>query len=185
MSKKNPNSSRSNNSARPSPAIPQKQAREGVMGELRPVAEHNPLDRIASEFVPGTTPITGRRTVTHTEQFNGPIPHPDIFRKYGDVIPDAPERILRVFEEDSRHVREISKAALDAQREDNKRIHWMAYSLIAGGYAMAAFFTYLDKEVLAGIVLSTTIVGTVAGFLQQRGSTKASGEKSTDKADDA
>lgn len=43
--------------------------------------------------------------------------------KYGEVIPDAPERILRVFEEDSRHARDIAVAALNAQKADNKRAH--------------------------------------------------------------
>lgn len=100
--------------------------------------------------------------------FNGPIPHPDIFKKYGEVVSDAPERILRVFEDDSKHSREIQSKALDAQKSDNRRIHWMAWSLIAGGYVMSALFAVMNKDWLAGIVLTTTIVGTVTGFLQSR-----------------
>jgi uncharacterized membrane protein len=100
--------------------------------------------------------------------FNGPIPHPDIFKKYGEVVPDAPERILRVFEEDSKHSREIQAKALEAQKCDNRRVHWMAWSLIAGGYVMSVVFAMMNKDWLSGIVLTTTIVGTVTGFLQSR-----------------
>lgn len=108
------------------------------------------------------------RQITQQTRFEGPLPHPEIFRQYGDVIPNAPERILKVFEEDSRHVRDIQMAALAAQKEDNKRVHWMAYSLIAGGYVLSGIFAYLNKDVLAGTILATTLAGTITGFLQGR-----------------
>ncbi|MDB5754336.1 MAG: hypothetical protein JWR56_764 [Massilia sp.] len=58
--------------------------------------------------------------------------------------------------------------ALVAQKADNKRVHWMACGLIAGGYVMSGLFAWMNKDVLAGIVLTTTIIGTVTGFLQTR-----------------
>lgn len=127
-----------------------------------------PLADVADHFLPGTAPITERRVEQYVRQttFNGPIPHPEIFKQYGDVIPDAPERILRVFEEDSKHAREITREALNAQKRDNRRVHWMAWSLIAGGYGMSALFAWMNKDILAGAVLTTTIIGTLTGFLQ-------------------
>ena len=149
----------------PSSAVAKKNDSPRVI--LKPHPEVNPLDRIAAEFLPGQAPLAQRRTIVRTEEsFDGPFPHPDILRKYGEIVPDAPERILRVFEEDSKHVRDIQFAALNAQKGDNYRVHWMAYSLIVGGYAMSALFAWMSKDVLAGIVLTTTIIGTVAGFLQ-------------------
>lgn len=130
----------------------------------------NTLAEIGKDVLPGTKPI-GERIQSITAQrttFNGPIPHPEIFRKYGEVVPDAPERILKVFEEDSRHVRDIEVAALNAQKGDNKRVHWMAWSLIIGGYILALTFAYLDKDTLAGLVLTTTLAGTIVGFFQNR-----------------
>jgi uncharacterized membrane protein len=110
----------------------------------------------------------GVRQVVAAQTFSGPLPHPDIFRKYGEVIPDAPERILRVFEEDSRHVREIGKTALDAAKGDNRRSHWMAFVLIALGLILTGWLAYLGRDVLAGIVATGTLTGTIAGFLTQR-----------------
>lgn len=125
-------------------------------------------------------PVTRRmiagiiETTIQRTHFQGPIPHPDIFRQYGEVIPDAPERILRVFEEDSRHAREIQVAALLAQKEDNRRVHWIAFSLISFGYILSVVFALMKEEWLAGIILTTTIIGTVTGFLQNRKSMKPS-----------
>lgn len=130
--------------------------------------KHDALTEIA-ELLPGTAPVPERvRQVIQQSKFQGPIPHPDIFKKYGEVVADAPERILRVFEQDSEHARKIQVAALEAQKSDNRRVHWMAWSLIAGGYVLAGVFAAFDKDVLAGIILTSTLAGTIAGFLQNR-----------------
>lgn len=58
--------------------------------------------------------------------------------------------------------------ALESQIADTRRIHWMAWSLIACGYIMSALLAWMKKDWLAGIILTTTIIGTLAGFLQNR-----------------
>lgn len=123
-----------------------------------------------AQHLPGTAPVAKRVTelTAQHSSFEGPIPHPEIFRQYGDVIPDAPERILKVFEDDSAHAREIQTAALLAQKGDNHRVHWMAWSLIASGYGLSALFAHWDKDWLAGIILSSTLLGTITGLLQNR-----------------
>jgi uncharacterized membrane protein len=103
-----------------------------------------------------------------SSSFEGSIPHPDIFKLYGEVVPDAPERILKVFEEDSLHARKIQSDALNAQKRDNRRVHWMAWSLIFGGYLLSGAFAYMGKDWLAAIILGTTLAGTIAGFFQSR-----------------
>ena len=67
-------------------------------------------------FAPGTAPVAERvRQMVQLSSFKGPIPSPEIFAKYGEVVPGSPERILKVFEEDSRHARDIQMAALQAK----------------------------------------------------------------------
>jgi uncharacterized membrane protein len=125
------------------------------------------------EHLPGAVPAQQRvNQIISQTHFHGPLPHPDIFRQYGEIIPDAPERILRVFEDDSKHAREIQMAALVAQKADNSRVHWMAWSLIAGGYILSGLFAWLGKDTLAGILLASTLTGTIAGFFQGRPSQK-------------
>lgn len=151
----------------PQKSLPPKDSRSSIPQVNTPVRPAM-LPGIAAHVLPGDAPVTQRlMKTTKTEQsFNGPIPHPEIFRKYGEVIPGAPERILRVFEEDSKHIRDIEVLAIEAKKRDNRRVHWMAWSLIAGGYVMAGLFASMNKDWLAGVVLTTTIIGTVTGFLQ-------------------
>ncbi|WP_167227077.1 hypothetical protein [Massilia rubra] len=96
------------------------------------------------------------------------LPPPDIMRQYGGVIADAPERILKILEADSAHLRERQLNIINAKMKDIQRVHWMTYSFIAGGYGMTLIFAMMNKDVLAGIVLTTTIIGTVTSFMKQR-----------------
>lgn len=140
------------------------------------------IAHLGANVLPGTRPVDQRiiEAQYHRQTFNGPMPHPDILEGYGKLVDTAPERILKVFEADSQHVRDFETAALAAQRGDNKRLHWMAYSLIATGYGMSALFALMDKDWLAGIVLTTTIVGTVVGFLQGKKDTRSHGAAEDD-----
>lgn len=124
------------------------------------------LTRIAQTDSPSNH--NNEKLVVTNSRFEGPLPHPDIFKRYSETIPDAPERILHQFELDSIHIRDMQSGALAAQKEDNARVHWMAWSLIAGGYFLAAFFAYLDKDWLAAIILGTTLGGTILGFFQNK-----------------
>jgi uncharacterized membrane protein len=149
--------------------------RTAVRAAVAPAPSANPISRIVSNVAAPAGDVTAipvrqrsGHIVAQQTHFQGPIPHPDIFRQYGDVIPDAPERILRVFEEDSKHTRDIQTAALVAQKEDNKRVHWMSWSLIAGGYVMAGLFALGGMQWLAGLVLTGTLAGTITGFMQNK-----------------
>lgn len=110
------------------------------------------------------------RSVTEVTRahFSGPLPPPSIFREYADIIPDAPERILAIFEKDSDSARELPLLALEAQKQDNSRTHWMAWSLVVMAFAVSVVFAFMGKDILAGTVIGTTLVAIVIGFLKSR-----------------
>lgn len=47
-------------------------------------------------------PIVTEHTISQTTVTTGPIPSPDIFKAYGEVLPDAPDRILRMAEDEAK-----------------------------------------------------------------------------------
>ena len=108
-----------------------------------------------------------RQLKVETSRFEGPIPSPEIFKQYAEIIPDAPERILAVFEQDSKHIRDIEMGALNAQRSDNKRVHYMAWSLVMAGFVMSGVFAWLNKDGLALVILGTTIGAILYSFLRR------------------
>ncbi len=134
---------------------------------------HTPnKDTPLAERLPGTAPPGQRiEQILSQSHFSGPIPHPEIFKLYGEIVQDAPERILTVFEEDSRSARELPIKAIEAQKEDNRRAHWMAWSLVVSAFGLSLIFAHMNKDWLAGIVLGTTLVAIITGFLQSKKST--------------
>lgn len=135
-------------------------------------ARKKPLNKPRTEVLsPSTSTVengsNNRQLKVETSRFEGPIPSPEIFRQYAEIIPDAPERILAVFEHDSKHIRDIEMIALNAQKSDNKRVHYMAWSLVMTGFIMSGIFAWLDKDALSLVTLGTTIGAILYSFLKR------------------
>lgn len=67
-------------------------------------------------------------------------------------------RILTVFEEDSKHTRDMGKRALEGSINFDKRSQLMAFTIIIVGLLGTFFLAYLDKDI-ASII---TGLGTIA-----------------------
>ena len=69
-----------------------------------------------------------------------------------------PERILKQFELDSEHNREMDKTALKADINFDKRSQWMAFFAMMSGVFGTLCLAYLGKDVAAVV----TAIGTAA-----------------------
>ena len=92
---------------------------------------------------------------------------PDVLRRYREMVPDAPERVLAVFEKNSATERHLAEGALAAQRADNQRRDWMAFAIIIGGMVTSGAMAYLDKPWLSGGALVAITAYAVIGYLQK------------------
>ena len=63
--------------------------------------------------------LVARMIAVSQESFSGPMPHPDILRGYKELIPDAPERILQMAEQEQKHRIDVEKQMLE---QNNKNI---------------------------------------------------------------
>lgn len=105
-----------------------------------------------------------QRTVVHQST----ILDPEVLRKYSEFMPDAPQRVLAVFEANSKHERDLQTFALSAQASDNKRRDWLAFAVIIAGLGTSAVLAALDKSWLSGAALAAIISYGVFGLLQKR-----------------
>ena len=111
-------------------------------------------------YVP--TPTKKATQVVTAQQFVGPIPPPEVFRQYGQVISDAPERILKVFELDSKHTREMQMIALKSETARDSRAQWMAFVIMLVAFGLTAF------AIVHGNAVSGILTGLGALFLALR-----------------
>lgn len=101
------------------------------------------------------------------QEYTGPIPPAEEFAKYGQVIENAPERILKVFEEDSQHVREMQKTALDGEVARDKRGQWMAFTVLMSLFCVIVYSLYLGNVTFAGIAGLAFIAMAASSFLKK------------------
>lgn len=116
----------------------------------------------------------------------GPIPSPEDLDYYRQVLPDAPDRILRMAEQNAQSFRDLHSQRLNSQilLEQNRHIE-VSGGQKSGLYAVAMMSTvaivalFLDHPVIAGTICSTTIIGVAAVFVTGRNA-----QKDTEKQDD-
>lgn len=96
--------------------------------------------------------------VLQAKQYEGPIPAAEELQRYKEISPDLPNRILTVFEEDSKHTRDMGRRALEGSINFDKRSQLMAFTIIIVGLLGTFFLAYLDKDI-ASII---TGLGTIA-----------------------
>lgn len=96
------------------------------------------------------------------ERHSGPLPHPKILAQYGEVIPNAPERILAMAEAQSQHRREMEKEAMSQERYKLQ----IDFRLAIGGL-VSAFIITICFLAVAGILISQghEVSGAVLGVI--------------------
>jgi uncharacterized membrane protein len=116
----------------------------------------------------------------------GPLPPSSEFARYDQVVPGAGERILRVMEKEQAHRQELQRqqqsAALEAARAEidfRTRLAGRGQILGFAGMLLALAFgsvaMWLGHTVLAGTVVTTTLLGILAAFGTSRSSDKKAG----------
>ena len=114
----------------------------------------------------------GVHTVSHTvvtqEQQLTTIFDPDVLEKYSRMVPDAPERVLRVFELNAELERTVVLGGFNAARDDSRRRDWMAFAIIMTGLVVSAVFAYLEKPWLSGGALVAILSYAIVGYLQRK-----------------
>lgn len=98
--------------------------------------------------------------------FSGPLPPPDVLKKYQAIQPDFPERILRLTEKEAEHRHEITRKAvwIDGAEVLVGQVFGLIVAL--SSFAVAG---YLGHPAAASVIGSGTIVGLVAVFIKGRG----------------
>ena len=106
------------------------------------------------------------------ESFSGPMPHPDILRGYKELISDAPERILKMAEQEQRHRIDVEKAMLEQNAKNideaaiaNKRSQIFAFMLTLLLIIAGVALTVMGFAAVGLTIFGTTIIGVVTVFI--------------------
>lgn len=136
-----------------------------------PAPQPNVLERQA----PAQHPVIRHQQTVQTVRT---IFDPDVLERYRQMVPDAPERVLRQFELNSETERAIMQGSLDAKANDNRRRDWMAFAIIITGLVVSAVMAALGVPWLSGVTLAAIIGYAVVGYLKSKPEKPPKGEQS-------
>lgn len=116
------------------------------------------------------------------EEFSGPIPHPDIMKKYEDILPGATDRIIAMAEIQASHRQAMERKMIEAESRDG--LLGVVFAFLLGiGCLAAAIIMVLNVPqaagVICGAVLGVTGIGAItSNFIR---SAKSHGSQKKDK----
>ena len=105
-----------------------------------------------------------------TQQFSGPVPHPEILQGYNQVLPGAAERILTMAELDQKHQIELESSAQRLAAKEIKRGQIFALLVSISAFITSIASLILGFEKAAMVIGGTTVVGLVTVFVTSRSS---------------
>jgi uncharacterized membrane protein len=117
------------------------------------------------------------RSLQLEEKFSGPIPPPNLLKKYDEIVPGAAERILSMAERQSEHRIYLEKFVVksDSKRADSGLVAGLVVALTA--LIIAGILIYTGHDVAGTIVGSLDLVALVGVFVYGSLNRRAEREK--------
>ena len=86
--------------------------------------------------------------------WSGALPRPEDFAKYAEIVPDAPERILRMAEKEQEHRISLESSIVPANERAGRRGQWLGafISILALSLAVLAVYLGAPWQVCVALV---------------------------------
>lgn len=95
--------------------------------------------------------------ISHTQIFSGPLPNPEAFAKYNEILPNAADRIVRMAEKEQEIRHEAQRGAIDNDRRRINATTIVALSIVG----VAGVATWLGQELIAIPLGLAGVIGTI------------------------
>ena len=90
--------------------------------------------------------------------YSGPLPSPSDFAAYKETLSSAPERILKMAEEEQIHRHEVERSILGKKGRENLLGQIFAFLLVLACLGVATYLSMNDHDVLAGTIITIAAV---------------------------
>ena len=98
--------------------------------------------------------------------YTAPIPPPEMFRGYEDVLPGSADRILKMAEIEQQRRLEDERTALHARIRDVRRAHWISLATSLGFITGSVLVSVYGNPYVAGVLGGTGLVAGIATILR-------------------
>ncbi len=99
------------------------------------------------------------------ESFSGPLPHPDVLRKFNEVVPGSAERIIKMAEEQSAHRKELEQKVITSDISRSKWGQILGFIIAIAGLIVSALVAIYGSAIAGGIIGVGTLASLVSVFM--------------------
>lgn len=132
---------------------------------LRPDDEQDDVNDLSGE-------VSNQEMLIEASAWAGPLPEPDILRRYDEILPGAAERILKMAENQQRHHHDQENRQLEmyfmALQSDSKRSNrglWAGFAITLAGLGGGMFLVYAGHDWAGAAIAGLNLVSLAAVFV--------------------
>jgi uncharacterized membrane protein len=100
-----------------------------------------------------------------SQSFSGPLPPPEMLRKFDEVVPGAAERIIKMAEEQSAHRKDLEKKVIESDISRSKWGQVLGFIIAVAGLAFSALIAIYGSAIAGGIIGIGTLASLVGVFM--------------------
>jgi len=107
-------------------------------------------------------------SIQQTEQWTGPLPHPEALARFNEVVPGSADRIIAMAEREQAHRTEMQRSVLNAEIGDNRRGHYLGFAVAIAEVIGVPVTVWLHAPAAVSIALvSVPVLGIVRAFINR------------------
>ena len=96
------------------------------------------------------------------------MPDPEDLRKYGEIIPNGADRIMKMAEEQSRHRIAIESIVIDSQQKLGSRGQVFGLTIGIFGISAVVYSAMNGHDTFGAVVGGSTVVSLAVAFITDR-----------------
>jgi uncharacterized membrane protein len=97
--------------------------------------------------------------------FSGPLPPPDVLRKFDEIVPGAAERIIKMAEQQFAHRTELEKKVITSDIAQSSRGQILGFIIAVVGLVVAGFISVYGNQWAGGLIGLGTLASLVGVFM--------------------
>lgn len=139
-----------------------------ILEHLLKSMSHKPAQQ-SNKTQPNQTPSV---SLSRTEVFSGPLPHPNILAQYEAIVPGAAERIIVMAENQSRHRIAMEDRVIQSDIRNSKYGQIFGFIIAVLGLVISCVLVLtgytLSGTIFAGVILLSLVSVFVSGSVSRR-----------------
>lgn len=103
--------------------------------------------------------------ISQSVSFSGPLPHPDVLKRYDEIYPGAAKIIIEMAKDQSEHRQELEKSVIASDIKNSRLGLYFGFLIGMTGIIMGAVIIFFGQALVGSFLSTAFLVGLVSTFV--------------------